>query len=128
MIMLTTFMLAGELPSKPKASDPIPGQCEKAVPMATSNVAVCDGILMPTSWMADYEKISVWSDRIAAQYRLDTKLYQLKIERLERELEILSKPVPFWERPVVIMSTGVIIGSAMVVAGGYAVSKAGGSQ
>ena len=127
MILTLQMMIAGELPDKPKASDPVPGQCDKAIPMTSSNVAVCNGILMPTSWMADYEKKGVWADRVAAQYRLDTKLYQLKIEGLEKQVEVLSKPVPFWERPIVWVTTGVILGTATVVAGGYAVGKAGGS-
>jgi len=129
MIVVSVLALLGELPPKPEASSPVAGQCKKAIPMATSNVANCKGILMPTSWMADYEKKGVWADQIAAQYRLDTKLYQLKIEGLQKELDILSKPVPFWERPVVIMGAGVMFGCAMVVASGYAVGRAsGGSQ
>jgi hypothetical protein len=126
--LFASLMIAGDLPEKPKASDPVPGQCERAIPMAASNVATCNGILMPTSWMADYEKKGVWADRVAAQYRLDTKLYQLKIQGLEREVEVLSKPVPILERPIVWATTGVILGSAIVVAGGYAVGIAGGSK
>lgn len=125
MMLFMLLAFAGELPPKPKASDPVPGQCAKATPMVTSNVAVCDGILMPTSWMADYEKKGVWADQISARYRLDTKLYLLKIESLEKELEVLSRPVPFWERPVVIMSTGILAGSAMVIGAGYAINVGG---
>ena len=127
ILLLSSLIFAGELPEKPKASKPVPGQCEKAIPMTASNVAACNGILMPTSWMADYEKKGVWADQVAAQYRLDTKLYELKIQGLQKEVEILSKPVPFWEKPIVWVTTGVILGTATVVAGGYAVGKAGGS-
>ena len=126
--ILGSLFLAGDLPEKPKASEPVAGQCSKALPMVKTNTAPCDGILLPTSWAADYEKIKVWADTIAAQHRLDTKLYQLKIEALQKEVELISKPKPFWERPIVWATTGVILGSATVVAGGYAIGMAGGSQ
>ena len=105
-LLMVSMALGSDLPEKPKASNPIPGQCERAIP--------------------DYEHMSVWADQIANQYKLDKKLFELQIKQLNKELEEAKKPKPFFQRPIVWATTGIIIGSAIVVAGGYAVGQAGG--
>tara|TARA_R110000824_G_scaffold369206_2_gene558640 strand:+ start:4324 stop:4710 length:387 start_codon:yes stop_codon:yes gene_type:complete len=124
--LLLSATLASELPDKPKPSDPVVGQCERAISVLPEFISSCKGVLLPTSWMADYERLSVWADQVAAHHRLDTKMYDLKIAALEKELEIAKKPVPFWERPIVWSTLGIAMGGAIVVAGGYAVGVAGG--
>ena len=123
--LFLSVVLAG-LPEKPKPSDPVAGQCERAISVLPEFIAQCKGVLLPTSWMADYEHLSVWANQIAAQYKLDMKLRDLKIAALEKELEIAKRPKPFWERPIVWSSIGILTGGAIVVAGGYAVGQAGG--
>ena len=125
-LLMVSMALGSDLPEKPKASNPIPGQCERAIPVKPQYVADCKGVLLPTSWMADYEHMSVWADQIANQYKLDKKLFELQIKQLNKELEEAKKPKPFFQRPIVWATTGIIIGSAIVVAGGYAVGQAGG--
>lgn len=128
LMLLISIALSAELPAKPKPSAPVPGQCERAISVLPEFVSKCKGVLLPTSWLADYEHLGVWADQIAAQHRLDTKMFELRIAGLKKELEIAKRPVPFWERPIVWASSGVIAGSAIVVAGGYAVNVAGGSK
>ena len=128
MIFLLLSVAFAGLPEKPKASDPVPGQCERAISVLPEFISKCKGVLLPTSWMADYEHLAVWSDQVVAQYRLDIKAKDLKIAALEKELEIAKRPTPLWERPIVWSSLGIVMGGAIVVAGGYAIGQVGGAK
>jgi|10_taG_2_1085330.scaffolds.fasta_scaffold00888_5 hypothetical protein len=125
-MLIAAMAFGSDLPEKPEASKPVPGQCARAIPVKPQFVADCKGVLLPTSWMADYEHLSVWADQIANQYKLDKKLHELQIKQLKKELEAAKKPKPFFERPVFWSTAGIIFGGAIVVAGGYAVGQAGG--
>ena len=90
------------------------------------DTALCKGVLLPTSWVADYELMMAYSSKIEARYRVDTTALEKELYATQRLLEQAHKPVPFYEQKPFWTGVGIIIGGAAVVGGGYtilAVSK-----
>jgi len=124
MWLLVSVLLAAEPPERPKPSHPVDGQCSRAIPMKAGSQVTCRGILMPTSWMADYEKLGAHTTRVEDLYRIDTGALEFKLQYTQSQLEEAKMPVPLTERPLLWAGVGVIMGGAAVVFGGYAIAGA----
>ena len=79
---------------------------------------------MPTSWMADYEKLSAHNTRVEDLYRIDTGALEFKLQYTQAQLEEAKMPMPLTERPLLWAGVGVMMGGAAVVFGGYAIAGA----
>ena len=122
---MTSLALAMEAPDRPLKSEAVDGQCSQAFPVRPGYTADCRGVLLPTSWMADYQKISSYNDMLVELYRIDTGSLEHKLVYTEQLLEEARRPVPVWEKPAFWTSIGLVAGMAAVIGGGYAI--AGGS-
>lgn len=124
--LLMSAALAMEPPERPEHTEPVKDQCPEAIPFREGDTAVCKGVLLPTSWVADYELMMAYSSKIEARYRVDTTALEKELYATQRLLEQAHKPVPFYEQKPFWTGVGIIIGGAAVVGGGYtilAVSK-----
>tara|TARA_R100000808_G_C2155313_1_gene167456 strand:- start:1067 stop:1447 length:381 start_codon:yes stop_codon:yes gene_type:complete len=124
MWLLVSTLMAAEPPPRPPPTPHVEGQCIRAIAMRVGSQSDCRGILLPTSWMADYEKLGVHATRVEDLYRIDTGALEFKLQYTQTLLEEARRPVPLTERPLLWAGLGVVIGGAAVVFGGYAISGA----
>ncbi len=124
-LFFISMAMAKEPPEKPKASDPVPGQCRQAIPMHNGDTTDCRGVLLPTSWLADYQKISSYTDLLSELYRIDTTALEYQLDLTKELLEEARKPVPLREKPALWTGIGIVVGGAIVIGGGYAVAAGG---
>jgi hypothetical protein len=120
LMLLTCTAIAATAPDKPTASVPVPGQCTRAIPVKPGYTADCRGVLLPTSWMADYDQIASYNEMLRELYRIDTDALEYKLQYTEEMLEEARKPVPFWDKHAFWVGMGIVAGGAITVAGGYA--------
>ena len=93
--------------------------------MRPGYTADCRGVLLPTSWVADYEKLSAYNKLLVELYRVDTTSLEFKLQYTLEMLENERKPVPLLEKPSFWTGVGIITGAAAVIGGGYAISAGG---
>ena len=122
--LLLSVAMAKDPPERPEASEPVDGQCSRAIPVKPGYESDCRGILLPTSWLADYEKLSAHTTRVEDLYRIDTGALEFKLQYTRSLLEEARQPVPLTERPLLWAGIGVVAGGAAVVFGGYAIAGA----
>ena len=128
MMMLSPDAQSKEPPERPARSEEVASQCPEAIPIREGMTAVCRGILIPTSWVADYELTEAHADRLEKLYRIDTTDLQLQLDLTRKLLEHERKPVPIMDRKTTWAGIGAIIGSAAVIGGGYVMlASAGGN-
>lgn len=120
-LLLCMSALGADPPVRPGPATPVKDQCPEAMGMRAGHVATCTGVLLPTSWAADYELIAAHLNYVENLYRIDTLQLEQELQYTNRLLEHAQKPVPLHERPAFWGGIGVIIGGAAVVGGGYAV-------
>ena len=122
ILLLTSLAMAMEAPAKPEKSAPVEGQCDKAYSVKPGYTAGCRGVLLPTSWMADYQLLSAYNDMLIEVYRIDTSSLEHKLDYTESLLQEARKPVPVWEKPAFWTGIGLVAGMAAVIGGGYAMT------
>lgn len=126
VLLVMSVALSAEPPERPEPSEPAPKQCPGAVAIIEGDTSICRGVLLPTSWMADYEKLSVHTDYLERLYRIDTTALEHELQYTQRLLEYAQKPEPVWEKPAFWTGVGIVLGSAAVVGGGYAMGASRG--
>ena len=127
MLMLSSSA-AKEPPPRPEPAEQVEGQCPEAIPLREGQTAVCRGVLMPTSWVADYELSEAHLDKLERLYWLETNELEYQLRLTQALLERERLPVPIWERKSTWAGIGVIIGGAAVVGGGYVIMAAAGGS
>jgi len=114
--------LAKEPPSRPEPSEEVKGQCPEAMPVQDGSTVNCRGVVLPTSWLADYEKIIAHTNRIEHLYRIDTGQLEYQKNWCDAQLEIALKKPPIMDRQSTWAGIGIIIGAGTVIGGAYAIA------
>ena len=128
LAILLSSSEAKEPPQRPEPSKEVVGQCPEAIPLKEGQTTICRGLLIPTSWVADYQLTEAHADRLERLYRIDTTDLEYQLLLTQKLLELERKPVPVWERQTTWAGIGAIIGGAAVVGGGYVIMAASGSS
>tara|TARA_R100000805_G_C3599599_1_gene100360 strand:+ start:391 stop:795 length:405 start_codon:yes stop_codon:yes gene_type:complete len=123
-MLLLSSSAAKEPPKRPDLSDPVDGQCAEAIPLKEGQTAICRGVLLPTSWVADYELSESHLEKVERLYRLDTTYLEVQLEVTQKLLLEERKPVPILDRKTTWAGIGAILGSAAVIGGGYVIVAA----
>ena len=124
-VLLSLSALAKEPPSRPEASKEIPGQCLNAIPVQDGSSINCRGVVLPTSWLADYEKLSAHTKRIEHLYTIDTGQLEYQNQWCQERLQEALKKPPIMERQSTWTGIGIIIGAGTVIGGAYAMAAGG---
>ena len=127
-LLLMTMAVAKDPPDKPSPFQPVPDQCRQAIPVRSGDTSDCRGVLLPTSWMADYEQVVSYNNLLRELYRIDTGSLEYQLDLTKNLLEEARKPVPLLEKPAFWTGVGLVAGGAVVIGGGYALGAAGGSS
>lgn len=128
LLLMLSVAGGAEPPERPKPQPPVQGQCPEAIPFKEGQTSLCRGVLLPTSWVADYELLATHTKYIERLYEIDTSSLEHELQYTQRMLEQAQKPVPVWEKNNFWTGIGVIIGGAAVIGGGYAIGASRGGQ
>jgi hypothetical protein len=124
LLVLFADAEAKEPPSRPEPNKQVKGQCSEAIPFREGDTALCKGLLMPTSWIADYELTEAYADKLAKLYRIDTMELEYELRLTQAMLQRELQPVPVWERKTTWTGIGAVLGAASVIGGGYVIMVA----
>ena len=128
LYLMVSVAMGAKPPERPKPQPPIQDQCPEAIPLKEGQTALCRGVLLPTSWVADYELLATHTKYLERLYEIDTTSLEHELQYNKLMLKQAQKPVPVWEKNNFWTGVGVVIGGAAVIGGGYAIGAAKGGQ
>jgi hypothetical protein len=109
-LLLVSAALALEPPERPKAPDPVAGECSrnygitkgKAIPAYLAvdlTSAKCSAVAVPLSQYADLLSTEAWAENLSARYKIDTAEITRERDWYKQRLDLELQPKPWIERP-----------------------------
>ena len=115
-LLLSASVAAAELPPKPIRPDRFPFECRQVVGITAeqrtpifdaSGVAVCSGVLLPTSEAFYLQEIKTWADENDAALR--AKIADLELENAKTKSAVIRvRKTALWVSVVSITTTGAV--------------------
>jgi hypothetical protein len=128
--LLSSVLWANELPLRPEAPVPVPGECAESISLSPGVSIDCNALAIPISTAADLLATEKWADHLYSKSTLllsekdyELQLAEWRIEFLETELVVAQQPVPVLQRTETHLAIGVVGGVIVTVGAGWALSE-----
>ena len=128
--LLSSVLWANELPLRPEAPIPVPGECSETISLSPGVSVDCTALALPVSVAADLLATEKWADHLYSKSSLllaesdyELQLAEWRIEFLETELVVAQQPVPVLQRSETHLAIGLGGGVIVTVGAGWALSE-----
>ena len=110
LLLFLGSALASDPFERPKAPDPVKGECLKVLPITyqkplplilvdDSGVAKCSAVAVPLSQFSDLLQTEKWGVSIESQFKIETSKLEMERDWYKQQLDDALKPKPWLERP-----------------------------